>query len=30
MQIGLDGLANLLKEVWPKVKHRIFERHQGN
>jgi hypothetical protein len=28
MQIGLDGLANVLKEFWPDVKHRLFERHQ--
>ena len=28
MQIGLDGLANVLKEFWPDVKHRLFERNQ--
>lgn len=27
MQIGLDGLANALKEFWPDVKHRVFEHH---
>lgn len=30
MQIGLDGLANVLKEFWPDVKHSLFERHQDS
>lgn len=27
-QIGLDGAALVLKEFWPDVEHKLFERHQ--
>jgi hypothetical protein len=30
MQIGLDGMADVLKEFWPDVKHRLFERGSGH
>jgi hypothetical protein len=30
MQIGLDGMANVLKEFWPDVKHRLFEHSSGH
>jgi hypothetical protein len=27
-QVGLDGAALILKEFWPDVEHKLFERHQ--
>jgi hypothetical protein len=27
-QIGVDSISQVLKEFWPDVKHRLFQRHK--
>jgi len=29
MQLGTDALSNVLKEFWPDIKHRFFQKHQN-